>query len=147
MRKYGSNSNNCYCFMAVIILVFFLQQFSLFYHYYYTMNPHMYRMKDVWWVYGCPKNDLILKTSMCHYLSQETTLSLRIVNNNYVGDSKSRIYLMVGCSDITPVCDLEVYITSKQYSGYPWHMIYSKCEKTQSAHAHIIMAQFSLRLA
>ena len=33
-----------------------------------AMNPHMW-VKDVWWVYGCPKNDLILKISMCHYLN------------------------------------------------------------------------------
>ena len=72
MRKYGSNNNNnCYCFMAVIILVFLIVVFFILPLLYYTMNPHMYWMKDVWWVYECPKNDLILKTSMalCHYLS------------------------------------------------------------------------------
>ena len=41
MKKY-------YCFMA------------LFNSTTTAMNPHTW-VKDVWWVYGCPKNDLILK--------------------------------------------------------------------------------------
>ena len=90
-------------------------------------------MKDVWWVYDCPKNDLILKTSMCHYiLILGNQFSLRIVNNDYVGGSKSHIHLMVGCSDVTPTCDLKVHITSKKYNGSPAHD--SVCEKTKSAH-------------
>ena len=48
-----------------------------------------------------------------------------MVNNNYVGDSESHIHLMVGCSDVTPICELEVHITSKQYSEYLRHTIAS----------------------
>ena len=76
---------------------------------------------------------MISHSSRCHYISEETTLSLWVVNN-HVGGSESHIHLMVGCSDVTPVCGLEVYITSKQYNEYPWHVIVSVHEKTYSAH-------------
>ena len=66
---------------------------------------------------------MISYSSRCHYISEETNLSLWVASS-YVGDSKSHIHLMVGCSDITSACGLEVYRASKQYNGYP-HMIES----------------------
>ena len=93
MRKYGSNN---YCFMAQDNIIFN----SIYHH----CHESTCGMKDMWWVYDCPKIDL------CHYTSEETTLSLCVVNN-YAGGSESHIHLMVGCSDVTPICDLEVHRT------------------------------------
>ena len=87
------------------------------------MNPYMW---DEGYVVGVwlSQKLMISHWSRCHYTSEETTLSVWIVNN-YVGNSESHIHLMVGCSDITPICELEVYMTSKQYNEYPRHMIAS----------------------
>ena len=111
MRKYYSNNNNnYYCLMAT----FFNSTTT-------TMNLYV---RDEGYVVGVwlSQKLMISHWSRYHYISEETNLSLWIVNN-YVGGSESHIYLMVGHSDVTPVCGLEVYITSKQYDGYPRHMI------------------------